>query len=113
MLYHSGTANTEKLELSVSHLVNKLRVERDIIFFGVTENGEPVDLHSYETSVRLREAGVVPLYNMQVKVALAKLQLVASNTNTHIIDEMLDDKVGEIDESQIITEDIEKLKKLY
>lgn len=113
ILYHSGTANTEKPELSVSHLVNRLRVEKGIVFFGVTENGEPVNLHSYETSVRLREAGVVPLYNIERRVALAKLQLVVSGTNAHIIDEMLDNKVGEIDESQIIVEDIDRLKKLY
>ncbi len=113
ILYHSGTANTEKSELSIASLVQKLRKERGIIFFGVTENGEPVNLHSYETSVRLREAGVIPLYNMPKNVALAKLQLVAFGTDRHIINEMLDNKVGEIDETQIIVGDIDTLKNLY
>lgn len=113
VFYHSGTANTEKSELSVSHLVSRLRVEKGIVFFGVTENGEPINLRSYETSVKLCEAGVVPLYNMEKAVSLAKLQLVASGTSAHIIEEMLENKVGEIDESQIIAEDIDMLKKLY
>jgi L-asparaginase/Glu-tRNA(Gln) amidotransferase subunit D len=114
-LYHSGTANTEKPELSVAELVSRLREEKGIIFFGVTENGEPVDLHSYETSVKLREAGVVPLYNMEGLIAKEKLSLLPLNKmdNGQIIDAMLTDLIGEIDSNRIISEDIQKLKLLY
>lgn len=113
-LYHSGTANTEKPELSVSDLVRRLREERGILFFGVTENCEPVDLHSYETSVRLREAGVVPLYDMPRAVALSKLELVTSGgVVDQILYGMLKNRVGELDESKIIPEDIEQLITLY
>ena len=111
-LYHSGTANTEKPELSVAELVIELRA-RGIVAFGVTENGEPVDLHSYETSVKLREAGVIPLYNMTERVALVKLGMVRAENKTGLIDKMLDDISGEIDTSRIITEDIKQLKELY
>lgn len=114
ILYHSGTANTEKPELSVSDLVRRLREDRGIVFFGVTENGEPVDLHSYETSVRLREAGVVPLYDMPKDVALAKLRLLYSNLPVpQLIREMLRNRVGEIDERKTIPEDIDQLVELY
>jgi len=112
-LYHSGTANIENPLLSIPDFVKKLREERDIIFFGVTENGEPVDLHSYETSVRLREAGVVPLYDMRKDVALKKLERVTGEDSAEVIDEMLKNRVGEIDESRIIPEDMAKLKLLY
>ncbi len=50
---------------------------------------------------------------MPREVALAKLQMVVSNSGREIIAEMLKNRVGEIDESKIITEDIEKLKDLY
>lgn len=113
-LYHSGTANTEKPDQSVAELVNKLRNEKGIMFFGVTENGEPVDLHSYETSIKLREAGVIPLYDMPKDVALAKLRLLDAQLETsQLIDAMLDSKVGEITESEVIPNDIDRLKQLY
>ena len=113
-LYHSGSANTEKPEQSVAELVRKLRTEKDIVCFGVTENGEPVDLHAYETSVRLREAGLVPLYDMPKDVALAKLELVNPTLKApQLIDEMLTNKVGELTESEIIPDDIDRLKQLY
>lgn len=113
VLYHSGTANTENPDLSVAELVKDLRETNGVVFFGVTENGEPVDLHSYETSVKLREAGVVPLYNMNKAVALAKLQMVADGSPHQIMDSMLTNNVGEIDETRINSEDIGKSKKLY
>lgn len=113
-LYHSGTANTENPKLSIADLIKKLRVEKGLVFFGVTENGEPVDLHSYETSVKLRLAGLVPLYDMLDDVAFAKLKLIPNNlTKTQIVKEMLTNKVGEIDSSNIIDEDIKTLLRLY
>lgn len=113
VLYHSGTANTEKPDLSIASLVKKLREELGVVFFAVTENGEPIDLHSYETSVKLREAGVVPLYDMKKAVALAKLNLVTCDSTSESIDRMLANVAGEIDESRIIKTDIEELKRLY
>ena len=77
-LYHSGTANTEKSDMSVAELARKL-AERGIAVFGVTENGEPCRFGGYETSVKLQEAGIVPLGDMLHDVALAKLQLVQAN----------------------------------
>lgn len=113
-LYHSGTANTENPTLSVSDLVKRVREQHKVLFFGVTENGEAVDLHSYETSVKLREAGVVPLYDMRERVAIAKLGLlVGNNSGAELIDAMLKNMVGEIDEGKIIEGDIVQLKRLY
>jgi L-asparaginase/Glu-tRNA(Gln) amidotransferase subunit D len=63
-LYHSGTAHTEKPEQSVAALAQKLTAEQGITLFGVTENGEPCTLDGYETSVRLADAGIVPLGDM-------------------------------------------------
>lgn len=111
-LYHSGTANTTESDASVAKLVNALRAQ-GIVCFGVTENGEPVDLHSYETSVKLREAGVVPLYDMQKDVALAKLQSLATGSPVEIIDQMLKNRIGEITENKIITDDINELRQFY
>ena len=100
--------------MSVADLVRKLREERHIVFFGATENGEPVDLHSYETSVRLRKAGIVPLYDMAKDVALTKLRLLSGNSSVEqLISEMLRNRVGEIDERKIIPEDIDQLVELY
>ncbi|MES2970935.1 MAG: asparaginase domain-containing protein [Patescibacteria group bacterium] len=113
-LYHSGTANTENPSMSVSELVNRLRHEKGITFFAATENGEPVSLHAYETSIKLREAGVVPLYDMPRTVALAKLKLIDGQVEgSQLIHEMLSDKVGEIDESRVIKADIDNLVGLY
>lgn len=112
-LYHSGTANTEDEGSSVVALVETLR-ERGIVVFGATENGEPADLHAYETSVKLREAGVVPLYDMPKDVALAKLRLLgAADDPKELIEEMLRSKTGEIDESRVIKEDVDALISLY
>jgi L-asparaginase/Glu-tRNA(Gln) amidotransferase subunit D len=112
-LYHSGTANANNSEASVSELVKKLR-EQGIVVFGATENGEPVDLHSYETSVKLREAGVVPLYDMQKDVASTKLRLMKRGLSSQeLIKSMLHNVAGEIDEDRIIEEDFQKLIELY
>jgi L-asparaginase/Glu-tRNA(Gln) amidotransferase subunit D len=114
-LYHSGTANTIDRQASVSSLVEKL-TKNGIICFGVTENGEPTDLHLYETSVKLLNSGLVPLYNMAFEVALAKLYLLDFARNgmsrIEIIDQMLKDYGGEIDQKLIRYQDIEKLKKM-
>ena len=111
VLYHSGTANTENSITSIVKLINELRKE-DIIFFGVTENGEPVDLHLYETSVKLRRAGLIPLYDMNRKVALAKLRLLSDRPRVEVINSMLKNYVGEI-KLPIIKEDIEELVESY
>ena len=115
-LYHSGTANTnpEAPGQSVVELVRCLRSQKNIVCFGVTENGQSVDLHSYETSVQLKQAGLVPLYDTPEQVALAKAQLLESSlTTVQLIEEMLDNKVGEIDSSMIIDADVALLKDLY
>lgn len=115
-LYHSGTANTiEGSSASVVELVQALReVRPDMAFFGVTETGEPVNLHAYVTSVQLREAGVVPLYDMFKGVAIAKLRLIDPNLPPEKrIQEMLRNRVGEIDESRIDEVDIKNLIELY
>jgi L-asparaginase/Glu-tRNA(Gln) amidotransferase subunit D len=81
-LYHSGTANTANSELSVAELAKKLNREKGIVLFGVTENGEPVNFGAYETSVKLKEAGIVPLGDMLHDVALAKLRLINPKVTT-------------------------------
>lgn len=87
-LYHSGTANTEDPTVSVARLVEEMRTRHGIVVFAVTENGEPFDLHAYGTSTDLREAGVVPLYDMLHDVALAKLRLLPNMSKPALIDAM-------------------------
>lgn len=110
-LYHSGTANTENPISSVAQLVEELR-NRNIVTFGVTENGEPVDLHLYETSVKLRSAGVVPLYDMTQAVAAKKLSYCAQEAPEAMITLMLENLVGER-EMPTHSEDIQALIELY
>lgn len=96
-LYHSGTANTETPELSVAELAKKLRSERGITCFAVTENGEQVNFGGYETSLLLQEAGILPLGSMLHDVALAKLRLIGSALEAEQLEqEMLTNKVGEL-----------------
>lgn len=112
-LYHSGTANTEDPTASVATLVKDMRTRHGIIVFAVTENGEPFDLHAYGTSTDLRGVGVVPLYDMLHDVALAKLRLLPYMPKPALIDAMLTNQVGEIDERRILSDDIAQLKALY
>ncbi|MFO0970862.1 MAG: asparaginase domain-containing protein [Candidatus Saccharimonadales bacterium] len=113
ILYHSGTANTLTPSQSVAELVEKLRKEKGVVFFGVTETGEPTDLRKYETSVALREAGVVPLYDMLPAVAVEKLRLLSRDPQNNLIFGMLQNRVGEIDETCIVGDDVRALGKLY
>lgn len=112
-LYHSGTANTTDSKASVAKLVNKL-TKRNIICFGATETGEPTDLHLYESSVELLKSGMIPLYNMLHSVAVHKLQLLRVKENnltrSEVIDKMMKNLVGEIDENQIRKDDIKRLQ---
>lgn len=55
-LYHSGTARTEGSN-SVDDFIAQL-TNQGIICLGVTENGEPTNLHGYETGVALDQAGL-------------------------------------------------------
>lgn len=114
-LYHSGTANTIDPLSSVAQLVQGLRKRRGIVFFAVAENGEPIDLHAYDTSVELRKAGVVPLYDMPYYAAQVKLRWAVEQTQdpTEVIELMLKNVVGEIDECRIHREDIGELQELY
>jgi len=114
-LYHSGTANTVDPNSAVTDIIRGLRERRAITFFAVTENHEPVDLHAYETSVALRKAGTVPLYDMPYHPAMVKLWWAVEQTKNpaELIDLMLTNLVGEIDESRIYREDIEELKQIY
>ena len=93
-LYHSGTANTDKPELSVAQLANKL-AEKGISVFGVTENGEPCTFGGYETSVKLQQAGVIPLGKMTHDVALAKLRLLSKISPDELVENMTTNMVGE------------------
>lgn len=114
-LYHSGTANTTDPVSSVAQLVQGLRERRGLVFFAVTENDEPIDLHAYSTSVELRKAGVIPLYDMPYYAAQVKLQWAVKQSEhpAEIIKLMLNNLVGEIDEHRIHREDIEELQELY
>lgn len=98
-LYHSGTANTADSKASVSKLVREL-TDRGIVCFGATENHEPTALNVYETSVSLKEAGLIPLFDMVYPVALHKLNTYYSLSEDYsredIVKLMLTDVVGEI-----------------
>ena len=114
-LYHSGTANAENPHMSLAKLVRKLRVEKKIVSFAVTENNTPVDLTRYKSSSQLRLAGTVPLYDMPRIVAIAKLECLvgAKMPAVQLIQEMLKPRVDEIDKNLIRSDDIRKLLKLY
>ncbi len=83
-LYHSGTANTTCPRSSVSNLVAEL-TRRGIIVFGGTENDEPTDLSRYATSRALRDAGVIPLFDIPLNAALRKLRATSSKLEDHEI----------------------------
>lgn len=74
ILNHSSTAHTKTPDLSIATAVQRMRIERNIVTFAVTENGEPTRFGegSYVTSRDLRNAGVIPL-PMHSKVAYAKM----------------------------------------
>jgi L-asparaginase/Glu-tRNA(Gln) amidotransferase subunit D len=114
-LYHSGTANTSDPKSSVSKLVAKL-TKIGIVCFGVTETGEPTDLHLYESSIELIKSGMVPLYDMLMPVAVHKLQLLRIKENNftrkEIIEKMMQNFAGEIDEKQIRNNDIKRLQQM-
>ncbi len=117
-VYHGGTANTdsENPEISVEQLVKDLRQKYpNLVFFAATENFEPTDLKTYETSRKLLDAGIVPLYDMSKNVALAKLQMLQLENmkSTAIIDEMLNPKAKEIDLKRINRDDIGRIKTSY
>lgn len=115
-LRHGGTANADpnNPDANVAKLVSHLR-DKGIICFGVTENGEPTDLRAYETSSAIRKAGCVPLYNIKKGVALRKLRHAVQicESKHSLIDYMLTNKVGELDEEQINHDDIKQLKTLH
>lgn len=115
ILYHSGTANTNDPNSTVTSVIEGLRETKGIASFAVTENYEPVDLHAYETSVALRNAGVVPLYDIPYHAALIKLKWAKEQTDdpAEIIDIMLTNMVGELDERRVHQEDIDELKRQY
>lgn len=112
-LYHSGTANTQNPQISLPKLTEKLRRENGILSFAVSENGESIDLHLYETSIQLREAGMIPLYNMLGPVAKEKLIRLSNLSSPQIILQMLTNLCGEIDESKIYHDDIANLIQHY
>lgn len=58
VLYHSSTANVVSQKSSVSRLIMKLR-GKNILCFGITENGDPTDLTKYGSSVELKKAGLI------------------------------------------------------
>jgi L-asparaginase/Glu-tRNA(Gln) amidotransferase subunit D len=116
-LYHSGTANTLDENASVSKLVEKLTA-KGVVCFGGSENGEPTDLHSYETSVALLNAGMVPLYNMLLPVGVLKAKLINIDSNSaltkraEIINKMLVNIAGEIDEKLVNSRDVIALQNI-
>jgi L-asparaginase/Glu-tRNA(Gln) amidotransferase subunit D len=113
VLFHSGTANVRDESRSIATLVKRLREELRVVCFGGAENGEMTTLNSYDTSVTLRKAGLVPLYDIDYYIALLKASQLTSLTKLEVIDEML--KLSELEKSkQIINQEhIKELKELY
>jgi L-asparaginase/Glu-tRNA(Gln) amidotransferase subunit D len=115
-LYHSGTANTLKGSGSILEFVKRVRKEQpQAVIFARTENHEPVDLHAYETSVMLRQNGVVPLYTIPYEAARTKAGWAVRQTKNPrgIIDLVLTDIAGEIDPSVVDWDDVAALKEQY
>ena len=75
VLYHSGTANTNPRtpRANVAKLVSEFQ-RKGIIFFGITNNGQPTCLTKYETSTALRKSGVIPAYDLLPQEANAKVR---------------------------------------
>lgn len=61
ILYHSSTANVTSKDASVADLIRYLK-SNFITSFGITENGDPIDLNKYESSVELSKAGLIPIF---------------------------------------------------
>lgn len=111
-LYHSGTANTNpESEASTLKLIEKIRRQHpNIAIFAVNENpGEPVTLDetSYQGTVNMREAGLVPLYNMHREVAEAKFDMLIKKEPDiqaeKLISEMLAPRAGTENYAEINT----------
>lgn len=77
VLYHSGTASSVDANSSVAALVKKLHTQ-GILSFGATENGEPTDLNAYTSSVKMRQAGMIPLQALLYPVAEHKINLICT-----------------------------------
>ena len=90
VLYHSGTANTNPHtpKANVAKLVAEFQ-KQGIMFFGITNNGQPTDLTLYETSTALRSSGVIPAYDLLSQVAVAKVRH-AINTGMEKPNEIID-----------------------
>jgi len=105
-LYHSGTANTLNHNASVANLAKILK-KNGIVCFAATENYEPTSMNIYETSIHLKKAGVIPLFDMPYPVAIHKLKLLYSisknYTRNKIVKLMLTNFVGEINSKAIKT----------
>jgi L-asparaginase/Glu-tRNA(Gln) amidotransferase subunit D len=126
-LYHSGTANTNpESKASTLKLIEEIRKKHpNIAIFAANENpGEPVTLDetSYQGTVNMRKAGLVPLYNMHRAVAEAKLNLLINKEPEikaeKLISEMLAPKAGseadaELDMSLINQDHIKALTAHY
>lgn len=109
ILNHSGTAHTDRQDLSISKAVERMREEQGITTLAVTENGEPVNFGegSYVTSRDLRDAGVIPL-PMNQKVAWVKMfcALDRGLNPSEMIDFMITSQLegeftGEVDETAV------------
>jgi L-asparaginase/Glu-tRNA(Gln) amidotransferase subunit D len=110
VLFHSGTANVRDEFRSIANFVRILREDLRVVCFGGAENGEMTTLNSYDTSVTLRKAGLVPLYDIDYYIALLKASQLTSLTKSEAIDEML--KLSK-SEKLIDQKHIQELKELY
>jgi len=99
VLFHSGTANVENEQISAVRLIRTLIHDYQVLCLGTTENGEPTTLNGYETSIALRQAGLIPL-NMDYQTALAKANWLLESLQINHADEfiglMLFNHFGEI-----------------
>lgn len=113
VLFHSGTANVRNETRSIAKFVKRLRKELRVLCFGGAENGEITTLNSYDTSVKLRKEGLVPLYDIDYYIALLKASELTSLTKSEAIDKMLALSDSEKSKKVLNETHIAELKELY
>ena len=81
VLYHSSTAYTAEQKMSVANKIADWTM-RGIPVFGVTENGEPVQIGLYETAKALDDAGLIASSLADLDTAVFRLMaILTSNPN--------------------------------
>lgn len=98
-IYNSGTAPANNDKYSLIEPIKYITGNGGVVFaISQHEGGKGAQMNLYETSISLKEAGIIPLGNMIWESAIPKLMLASANFNQKedIIKYMQNNIAGEI-----------------